>query len=202
MRKRYRIISLHAVILLLILLTGTSCDTGVEASLDPGIVRVNLVGDQADTSLLIVNDIYTIADGDSMAVKIFQGKVFKDSVFAVLYRDIKAYQQEDITYNIIKRENDKYKSYTIFESYVPPFEYDRIQFGITSSIVKLSGFDDIKVESSDDDIVFVDLYEKFEVFENRVTEINVCLEPFQSIIRYRDSYKFVPVIRISSIVYE
>jgi len=202
MRKRYRIISLYAVVLLLILLTGTSCDTGVEASLDPGIVRVNLVGDQADTSLVIVNDIYTIADGDSMAVKIFQGKVFKDSVFAVLYRDIKAYQQEDITYNIIKRENNKYKSYTIFESYVPPFEYDRIQFGITSSIVKLSGFDDIKVESSDDDNIFVDLYEKFEVFENSVTEINICLEPFQSITRYRDSYKFVPVIRISSIVYE
>jgi hypothetical protein len=69
-------------------------------------------------------------------------------------------------------------------------------------MVKLSGFDDIKVESSDDDNIFVDLYEKFEVFENSVTEINICLEPFQSIIRYRDSYKFVPVIRISSIVYE
>jgi len=201
MLKRYQIISLF-VVSLLILLTGTSCETGVEPSPDPGIVRVNLMGDPADTSLVIVNDLYTISDGDSMAVKVFQGKVFKDSIFAVLYRDIKAYQQEDATYNIIKRENNQYKKYTIFESYVPPLQYDKIQFGITSSLVKLSGFDDIKVESSNDDSIFVDLNADFEVFENGVTEINVCLEPFQSITRYKDSYKFVPIIKISSIVHE
>lgn len=202
MLKKYFIFGLIIFTSLLFLVIGVGCDTGVEASSEHGILRVNLVSDPSDTSLIIKNNTYTITEGDSMALKVFQGKAYKDSIFAVLYKDIEAYKQEDITYNIIKRKNNEYKKYTIFESYVPPFEYHKIEIGLTSNIVRLSNFDDIKVESPNDYDVFVDLQEDFEVFENEITEINIFIKPFKSITRFKDSYRFVSEVRIVNIVYE
>jgi len=177
-----------------------SCDTGVESSPDPGILRVTLQSNPVDTFIVIINDTFTVSPKDSFGVTVFQGKAYKDSHFAILYKTPKSYQQKDITYNIVKIENDEYKRFTIFESHVPPFDYDKIQFGITANILKLRNFE-IPVQSPENANLFMDLYHNFQVSENRVTEINVQISPFESVHRFRDTYHFIPLLKIVDVKY-
>ena len=177
------------------------CDTGIEPSPDPGILRITLESNPLDTSIVIVNNTFNISQDDSLGIKIFQGKAYNDTVSAILYTDIESYKQEEKTYNIIRRDSTGYKRYTIFESFVPPFDYDRIQLGITSNILQISDFDAIDVQSPENASLFVDLYRNFHVNENDTTEINVQIKPFQSISRYRDSYQFIPKIVITNVIY-
>jgi len=175
------------------------CDTGVETSPDPGVLRIVLQSEPSDTSIIIVADTLSVAPNDSFGVTIFQGKAFEDSTYAILYRTLKSTAQEDNIYNIIRIENGEYKQFTIFESYVPPGDYDKIQFGMNSNILKFSGFDEIKVETLDES-KFVDLYHDFEVSANRTTEISIQISPFKSISRYKDSYRFSPQVQITNVV--
>ena len=185
------------------LMSNIGCDTGtgIEPSLDPGILRITLESNPLDTSIVIVNNTFNISQDDSLGIKIFQGKAYNDTVSAILYTDIESYKQEEKTYNIIRRDSTGYKRYTIFESFVPPFDYDRIQLGITSNILQISDFDAIDVQSPENASLFVDLYRNFHVNENDTTEINVQIKPFQSISRYRDSYQFIPKIVITNVIY-
>jgi len=184
------------------LISINSCDIGIEPSPDPGILRITLESDPLDTSIVIVTNTFNVSQDDSLGVKIFQGKAYKDTVYSVLYNDIKSYKQEEITYNIIKRDSTGYKKYIIFESFVPPFDYDRIQFGIKSNILKISNFDITNVQSPENASFFIDLYQDFYVSENDTTEINVRIRPFMSISRYRDSYQFIPDVSITNVIYQ
>lgn len=192
---------LSAAILCGLLFIMLGCNTGIEISPDPGILRVTLQSDPADTSIVIVPDTLNVAPNDSFGVTIFQGKAYNDSFFAVLYKSLKSTQQEDIIYNIIKIENGKYKKFTIFESYVPPADYNKIRFGIKPTVLKFSGFDEIKVESVGEANLFVELSQQFVVSENRITEVNVQISPFKSIQRYRDTYQFIPKVKTINVTY-
>ncbi len=175
--------------------------SNIENSPDPGILRVTLFSDSTDTTIIIVTDTFTVGLEDSFGVTIFQGKVYQDSAFAVLYPTLRSYKQEDIVYNIIKREGKQYVPFVIFESYVPPQDYNRVKFGIKPTVLKFSNFDEIKVESPQDSSEFVELYRPFTVFENKVTEVKIRIKPFQSIYRYRDTYLFDPIMEIVDVQY-
>ena len=175
-----------------------SCDAGIKDSPDPGTIRIIMQSNPSDTSIVIVPDTLSVTENDFFGVTVFQGKAYKDSMFAILYHDIRSTTQEDITYNIIKIDDGEYRKYTIFESYVPPGSYNRIQFGLKSSALKFSGFDVITVETPDE-TKYVDLNQPLNISENSVTEINVQISPFKSIDRYRDTYQFTPVVEIISV---
>ncbi len=178
----------------------TNC-SNIEKSPDPGILRITLFSDSTDTTIVIVTDTFTVGLEDSFGVTIFQGKVYKDSAFAVLYPTLWSYKQEDIVYNLIKREGNQYMSFIIFESYVPPQDYNRIKFGIKPTVLKFSDFDEIKVESPQDSSEFIELERHFTVYENKVTEVKIQIKPFQSIYRYRDTYLFDPKMEIVDVQY-
>jgi hypothetical protein len=180
------------------LLLAAGCDTGVEVSPQPGILRVTLQSDPADTSILIVKDTVNVAEGDSFGVTVYQGKVYNDSAFALLYTTPRTYQQQDVTYNIIKRSAGQYHKFTIYECHVPPFSYDKITFGMTPRILRLGTFE-IPVKSPTDVSPFVELHTQFHVEEKGVTEVEVRIRPFRSVRRYRDSYLFVPDVEIVSV---
>jgi len=175
--------------------------SNIEPSPEPGILRITLASDPSDTTIVIVTDTFTVGESDSFGVTIFQGKVYRDSAYAVLYPTTRSYKQEDITYNLIKRENNQYHAYIIFESYVPPQDYNRIKFGMKATVLKFSNFDEIKVEAPQDSSLFVELEKHFTVYENRVTEVNVMLQPFRSISRYKDTYQFSPIVQITGVQY-
>lgn len=174
------------------------CDTGVESSPDPGIVRVTLQSDPADTSIVILADTFTVSPGDFFPIIIFQGKVSQQSNFALLFKDTESYRPEDVIYDVLKRENGEYVRFVIYESFVPPGNYDRLQFGATASLLILGNFV-IPVQLPPDADQLMDFYYDFEVFESRVTEINVEISPFESVRRFRDSFLFDPKMRIVSV---
>jgi len=201
MFNKHFISKLVIAIVIGFLISIISCDTGIELSPDAGVLRITLQSDPSDTSIVIVTNTFNVSQDDSMGIKIFQGKAYKDTVFSVLYTNIESYKQEEITYNIIKRDSTGYIRYIIFESFVPPFDYDIIQFCIRSNILKISDFDIINVQSPENASLFIDLYQDFHVSENDTTEINIQIRPFKSISRYRDSYHFIPDVNITDVIY-
>lgn len=177
------------------------CSTGVENSPNPGIVRVTLQSDPTDTTIAVIGDALTVSKNDVFEVSIFQSRVFHDSIFALLFENLNSFRQQDVIYNILTRENGEYVKFIIFESFVPPGDYDRLQFGLTASIMKIKNFE-IPVRLPEGSTVLVDLSQDFEVFENDTTEINVQISPFKSLVRSRDSYNFVRKIKIVSVNYK
>lgn len=198
-KKYYSLISGLVTLCALGLISG--CDVGIEDSPDPGIIRVTLQAAPSDTSVIIVPDTLCVAPEDSFGVTIFQGKAYKDTISAVLYKSTTSTSQQDIIYNIIKIEHGEYQKFTIFESHLPPGNYNKIRFGMRAIVLKIGDFDEIAVESTDMDYLFVELEQNFNISEDRITEINVQVSPFLSIQRYRDKYQFIPIVEINDIKY-
>ncbi|MBU0711004.1 hypothetical protein KJ762_08730 [bacterium] len=210
MFDRNFILKLAITFVLGFMISINNCDTGIELSPDAGILRITLQSDPSDTSIVKVTDTLYVSQNDSLSLKIFQGKVYKDTVYTILYKEISSYKQEEITYNIIKRDSTGYKRFTIFESFVPPLDYDRIRFGITSDLLEIctlntadSTYDisTTNVQPPEGANLFVDLYQDFYVSENDTTEIDIQIKSFKSISRYKDSYQFIPDVSITNVIY-
>ncbi|GBE27930.1 hypothetical protein BMS3Bbin03_01863 [bacterium BMS3Bbin03] len=200
MQKKYLMLVLSLFVLSGLGLIAFSCSTGVESSPDPGILRVTLQSDPADTFIVIINDTLTVSNSDSFGVTVFQGKVYHDRDFALLFKSTRSYRTEDLVYNIIKRENDTYRKSIIYESYVPPGDYDRLEIGFTASLLKIGNFE-IPVNLPKNSNLLLKLPYPFKVFEGSVTEINLQISPFKSVHRYRDSYLFTRVVQITGVHY-
>jgi hypothetical protein len=177
----------------------THCDPNIEDSPEPGILRVTLESDPTDTTIVIVTDTLTVSDGDVFFISIFQGRSYQDSTWGILYPSIESYQQQELFYNLINRENNEYLRFKIFESHLPPMAYDRIQFGIDSRYLKLRNFDEITVITPNN--YYLTLPVNFEIRENGVTEVNVMVAPFKYIERYKDTYLFQPEMEVVSVNY-
>ncbi len=188
---------LHLLFILLLL----NCDTGIEPSPDPGILRITLQSDPTDTFIVIVKDTFVVAEKDSFGVTVFQGRAYSGDTYAILYPTLTSYKQQDRIYNIIRREKARYRQFTIFETYVPPGRYHRIQFGLKAHTLKLKNFDEIKVEAPANANPIVTLSVDFRVEQDQITEINLYIKPFQSVQRYRDIYQFIPRLEIVRVQY-
>ncbi len=189
-------LSLGLIVLGAILLS--SCATDIQTSPDPGVLKVILYSDPADTQIVILSRRFIVSSSDYFGVTVFQGKVFSGEKFAFLYKDKMSYRQEDVTYNIIERKAGRYTEFTIFDSYVPPGDYTSLQFGLNSNQVRI-GYLEIPVKLPIGDSPIRKLEQTFTVNENEITEIKVQISPFQSVKRYRDSYQFVPELKIVEI---
>lgn len=178
-----------------------ACDTGVAPSPDPGVLRVTLQADPADNTIAVGKDVLTVAPGDRFDVTVFQGKVYRDSVFAVLLPTLDAYREQDAHYNVLARRGEAQPArYTIFESYVPPGAYDRLQFGATATELRIGGFV-IPMALPPNTPGLMDFEADFEVVENDTTEITLRIKPFQSVARFRDSYQFTRQIEVVDVVH-
>ena len=184
---------------LILSLNFLNCNTGIEDSPDPGILRVTLESDPADTVIIIVTDTLTVGENDAFIIKIYQGRAFEDSTYGVLYPELKSYSQQERYYNLINRENKQYIQFKIFESHLPPSAYNQIEFGIDSDFLKLQNFDEIEVITPP--LYFIKLPVNFEIRNNRTTEVNVQVSPFKYITRYKDSYIFLPEMEVIGVNY-
>lgn len=181
------------------------CSTGIVPSPDPGILKVTLQADTADTLIVVTGDTLITIEGDSFNVKIYQGKAFiKDTTFAVLYQNSSEYYELEHNYNLLRRENNIYSEYTIFESFLPPDNYSKIKFGIAASLMVLTrgyayGGIGIPMATPPNTSPFIEFPIDFTIEENRVTEVNLEIKPLQSVIRYKDIYHFMPNIEVTSV---
>ncbi len=187
------------VIALTIVAVIAGCKTGIEDSPQPGTVRVMLRADPADTTIVILTDTITVSNSDSIDLTMFQSKVFSGQKFAVLYQTKSSYRQEDVQYNVLRRENGEYATFTIYDSFVPPGSYTGLQLGITASILKLFGVAPIQLQLRPGAPSLMSFSVNFDVVENRTTEITVEISPLKSLSRYRDIYYFDRQVTVSGV---
>lgn len=209
--KRKKPVILFSVILIFSALTLYNCTTGVNDSPGHGIVRIMFTADPADTVLIERSDTFSVSTRyDAFFVlKVFQGRVYRDSDFAVLYPNIGSYRQRDEFVNIIAVDSSgKYINYMVFESYIPPGDYNSLEFGVTPAsgiplkIVANSGktFEN-PVELPPDESLLFHFDKDFSVSENKVTQIDVQISPFESVKRYRDVYRLYRVMKVTDVHY-
>jgi hypothetical protein len=220
----------------LLLVSCESNLTGVEDSPEPGVVRITIQSDPSDTYLVERTDTFSIFTpfGKVFNINTFQGSVFSGEKFAVLFRSTQSYRQEDSVYNVIEvnvpdeelraigerianGELDintlsvEYKKFILFESYVPPGDYDKIRVGINAPrdieqnrivLTALSGKQfSIPLQLPPADSLLVSFPVNFKVSSGQVTEINLRISPFKSVYRYRDAYRFDRKIEVTGVQY-
>ncbi len=186
--------------LLFFLLILLACDNGVERSKNPGIIKVLLQPDPADTTITILNRVYHVDSTSVFNVSVAQGKVYVDSFYSELYHNIDDYRDVQNTYNILEQENGVYKTIKLFEYYAPVNVYQKIQFSFTGKVVKIAGFT-IPVELPEGESVLVTFNHDFEVKENMTTEITISIQPLKSVVRFKDSYLFKRKMEITDVKY-
>ncbi len=211
MNPRYRIAFPFLLTLFLVFGVTWQCSTGIEPSPEPSLLRITLQADPGDSTIIIADDTIYARPRDSMQITIFQGKTFMDgdgfvdSNYSVLFKDTLQSFTRDWDYNILKRNEDgEYRRYTIFESFVPPGEYDSLQFGIRARFVLLSyGYDEggleVPMETPPGTDPIIEIEEQFTMEEAKVTEINLRLRPFGSVTRYQDVFWFTPELWVEDV---
>jgi len=209
--KRTKPVIIFSACLIFSALTFFECTTGVTDSPDHGIVRIMFSADPADTVLIEKSDTFSVSTRYEaiFVLKVFQGRIYRDSDFAVLYPGIDSYRQEDEFVNIIAVDSlGNYKIYKVFESYVPPGDYNSLEFGVTPAngiplkIVANSGktFEN-PVELPPDESLLYHFDQNFTVNADRVTQIDVQISPFKSVKRYRDVYRLYRIMKITGVHY-
>ncbi|MBO8131804.1 MAG: hypothetical protein H0Z29_09875 [Candidatus Marinimicrobia bacterium] len=188
----------YLTIVILIMLISKGCNIEVEKSDYPGVLRLNLQADPTDTSITILDKTYIPDTSSVMKVKVFEAKAYIDSCYTILLPTLDAFIDEGRSYDILKKDEGKYKRYKIYESYAPPGIYNRLQFGIIIKELEIGGYK-IPIEVPEGGSLIYNFDIEFAVYEDDTTEINIQIKPFESLYRYRDSYIFNGNLEITSI---
>lgn len=188
----------------------SACQTGVEPSPDPGILRVTLKADEADTTIIIQNDTTRFSRWDEFDLFVSQGRLYRGKNYALLHADLSINRITGSIVNILQREwlngvpipptdateitakNSRYSTSVVFESYIPPGEYDSLSFALTGeeilTFVPKVYQNPVALPSGATPQVQFPAH--ITVHENRVTQIDIEIAPFRSLSRYRDSFLF------------
>lgn len=173
----------------------------VVIDVNPGIVRIILQADPDDESIVILGETINVTENDSLGIKIFQGKAIAiDSSYSILYKSVHSWYQQQIVYNILKREAGEYKKQVIFESFAPPGDYSGISLGIEGTLMAI-GLYRIPIELPSDAESIMTFNYDYKVSEKEVTEIYLQISPFKSMKRYLDSYQFSRESKITDVQY-
>ena len=169
---------------------------------ESGFLQIFISSDNSDTSIGILGTNYSVSDKDSMDLLVYQGKAYDlDSNYAILYNTINSWRQEENIYNILDWDADSgYRSFEIFETHLPPSEYNLISIGLIASVLNIGPYR-IPVSLPDDVEGTASIPVDFSIFEGKVTRINLLIKPFESMSRYQDSYVFDRTIEVGSINY-
>ncbi len=192
------------------LLSLQGCTTGVEPSPHPGIVRVTLKSNESDTALVILGDTTRFSRYDQFQARVYGARVIRGSNYAPIYANTSIDRIESDTVNLLGREwldgtpitirdsttitpqNSRYRKYTIFEWYLPPGDYEQLEFVLMADevitfIPKLY-VNPIQLPPGTAPQMFFSI--PLSIQEDRVTEVEMEILPFQSLSRYQDSYLF------------
>lgn len=181
-----------------------NCDTGVEPSPEPGILRVLIQQDPADTTITIARDTIYSCPGDSLEIAIFQNRAFADSSWAILYQDTSEYMLQSHHYNLFERQDSTFKKFKIINSYLPPDDYTNILIGVTAEDMLLTygyryGGVRIPIESDPEAGLIQDIAANYTINSGRITEVLVRIMAFQSVERFRDVFYFNPKFEVVEI---
>lgn len=210
-----RLIFIVATCLAIVLLLQ-SCQTGVEPSPGPGILRVTLRANERDTTIIIQSDTSRLSRWDEFNLTVSQGRLYRGSNYALLYVDRSIDRIPGSTVNILHREwlngvpirqtdfaeintkNSRYMTYVVFECFVPPGTYDSLTFTLTAAeiLIFIPKVYQNPIQLPPGTRPQMQLSTNVTVNEGRVTQVNLEILPFGSLSRYRDSYLFDRKVRV------
>lgn len=208
-----RMMLVNSIIILIvicevILIQGCSNDyslTGVNSP-DPGILQIYLKSDDSDNYLVFAGDTVTVGSGDDFLIlSVGQGRAYRDSNFAVLYKSIDedsidSYRERTKYFNIIEQEEDQFREFLIFETFLPQATFDSLKISISAYFLYL-GYYAIPIEMPEEVSPLIKFDQNFNINEGRVTEIHLQIKPFKSLVRVMDSYHFYQEIEVLEIKY-
>lgn len=205
-----------------VMLATQGCTTGVEPSPRPGIIRVTLKSSDSDVSLVILSDTTRFSRYDQFDARVYGGRVLRGDNYAPIYATTSIERIESDTVNLLAREwlngtpinirdsvtitpqNSRYRKFTVFEWFLSPGTYDQLEFTLMADevvtyIPKLYVNPIQLPPGSPPQLFFVT---PFSIQEDRVTQIDVEILPFQSLHRYQDSFLFdrkMQVVRVQNL---
>jgi len=192
---------LPVVLLLAIGLGSNSCTTGVEKSPLPGYLKVTLQSNPSDSTITIGDQKYSISDKGFLNVTVYQGAIYNDSVFTDIFSNLKEYTFFDHSYNILSLDKQGApKKFVIFDSRIPPGAYDSLRFGLSANSLLIGDFQ-IPVQLPPDapQLYGVHFNEPLQIKESDTTVVNLQINTFKSVQRYRNSFYFDRKINIKNI---
>lgn len=197
-----KIKSYNYQLILIISLLGlliTNCSTGVEPSPSPGIVKVTFMSAPEDTSVIILSDtsrFWYDSTGnsiyDQMTVIVTQARLYRNQNFANLYLDLSNRRIAGDTLNAIQRINYKYTKHTIFETYIAPGEYDRLEMNLEATLLVVTKpkYYFIPMALPDGVSKTITIPANISVKSNKTTTVDIIIYPFRSLGRYKDMFIF------------
>ena len=174
------------------------CANDVNLHPDPGVVRVVLQSAPQDTSIVLVKDTLPVGDSDVMMANVFQGKIYDGEKYFILYKNLNTTNQEDETYNLLKRDNGEYFPHIIFETQLPEATYDTLEFGLTASYLRL-GTNRVDIVMPEGEEILMRLGREIRISENDTTEVTVQVKPLESVQRRRNTMVFNRQVEITDI---
>lgn len=216
---RNRIVQFAGAVLLA--LGAVQCTTGVEPSPDPGIVRVMIKGVESDTMIVIQGDSSEFSRWDLFNLYLSTGRIYQGEIYSTIYNSPTNERKGSDTANILAREwldgtpitprdtmritpdNSRWVNYIVFESYVPPGEYDRLYFALTATEMEIfipkHYLNPVQLPPGTEPGIGFDI--PFTVVEGGVTEIRLEIYPYQSLSRYRDAFYFDREVIVSNVTW-
>jgi hypothetical protein len=148
-----------------------------------------------------------------------QGRLVRGDYYASIYNNPSSERKTSDTINALGREwlngtaitwqdtaeitprNSRYRTYIVFESYVPPGSYDRLTFALTASEMEIFIPKHYlnPVTLPPNVAPSMDFTGSFPVTENGATEITLEVQPYKSLRRYQDQFYFERNIAVVSV---
>lgn len=194
----------------------TSCTTGVDPSPAPGILRVTIQSDESDSSIVILSDTTRYSRYDQFYARVYDARLYRGDNYSQLYVTTSPQRVQSDTVNLLGRQwldgtpitirdsvaitpaNSRYRTYTIFEWYVPPGTYDELEFSLVSNevvtyIPKLYS-NPIQLPPGTKPGLF--FASSISIQESKTTQVDIVIQPFKSLSRYQDAFYFNRKARI------
>lgn len=195
------------------------CKTAVDPSPEPGILRVLLKGADADTTIIIQNDTSQFSRWDHFDVYVSQGRLYRGDNYAYIYNNVSSERKSSDTVNILGREwltgipitfadsdpitpaNSRFRTYVIFESYVPPGTYDKLTLTITANEMEVFIPKHYlnPVSLPPNVTPSLEFQTAISVSESGVTEVLLEISPYKSLRRYQDQFYFERKVVVSHV---
>ncbi len=194
MKCKRLLIFLSSVLFTLLFLR---CNDNLNSNPDPGVLRIYLVTNPADTTIKIGFDSLTVTNSDNFTITIGQMKIYsEDNNYAKLFTNFSGYKDEEVEYNLLQRKQGKFVPQMIAETYIPPNEYKKVEFVVyPPKNVTIYGLT-FPIEIPDDYEPLISLDHNFKIDQNEEYDIYIRFNAFHSITRWRDTYIFTPIFEI------
>jgi len=195
------------------------CKTSVEPSPEPGILRVLLKGADADTTIILQNDTSQFSRWDNFNVYVSQGRLYRGDNYAYIYNNTSSERKSSDTVNILGREwlngvpitfadsdpitpaNSRFRTHVIFESYVPPGDYNKLSVTLTANEMEIFVPKHYlnPVSLPPGITPAMEFTVSLSVQESGVTEVLLEISPYKSLRRYQDQFYFERKIVVSHV---